>query len=130
MNRNQELENQSSVLSQHNPTRRMEFAVPAVNIHRRANEFLLEVDVPGTEKKDVDLTVEEGKLTITAHRAKNPREGMRLLHQEIERLDYRRVFDLDPSVDPEKITAQMDQGLLRVELHKAETYKPRKISIG
>jgi HSP20 family protein len=43
--------------------------------------------------------------------------------------DYRRVYELDPSIDTGKINARIEQGLLTVTLPKAETVKPRKIAV-
>jgi HSP20 family protein len=51
------------------------------------------------------------------------------VYRESRELDYRRVFELDPSIDSARITAKMEQGVLRLHLPKAESVKPRKISV-
>jgi HSP20 family protein len=51
------------------------------------------------------------------------------VYRESRALDYRRVFELDPSIDSTRITAKIEQGVLRLHLPKAESVKPRKISV-
>ncbi|HEY2341431.1 MAG TPA: Hsp20/alpha crystallin family protein, partial [Chthoniobacteraceae bacterium] len=52
-----------------------------------------------------------------------------LLYRESRTWDYRRAFELDPSIDASKISAKMEQGVLRLHLPKAESVKPRKIAV-
>jgi len=108
---------------------RLEYSTPAVNIRHDAEGFTLEVDMPGVAKNGVDITFDDGKLTLVGHRSQRPEPGNRL-HGESAARDYRRVFDLDPSIDPDRITASLNQGLLTVRLSKVEAAKPRKIAVG
>jgi HSP20 family protein len=52
-----------------------------------------------------------------------------LVYGESRPLDYRRVFELDPSIDAARITAKVEQGVLTLTLPKAESVKPRKIAV-
>jgi HSP20 family protein len=52
-----------------------------------------------------------------------------LLHRESRSENFRRAFELDPSIDAEKISAQIEQGVVRLTLPKAEQVKPRKIAV-
>jgi HSP20 family protein len=52
-----------------------------------------------------------------------------LIHRESRTEDFRRVFELDPSIDTSKISARIDQGFLTLTLPKAEQVKPRKIAV-
>jgi HSP20 family protein len=108
---------------------RVEYCTPAVNLRDDAEGFTLEVEMPGVAKSGVDLSFDEGKLTLVGHRAERSVPGTRL-HGESAARDYRRVFDLDPTIDPERITASLEQGLLTVHLPKVEAAKPRKIAVG
>ncbi|MCX7869240.1 MAG: Hsp20/alpha crystallin family protein [Terrimicrobiaceae bacterium] len=107
---------------------RVEFAVPRVNIHQDGEGYTLEVEMPGVAKSGVEVTFEDGKLTLVGHPAEGQPSG-RAVYRERALTGYRRVFDLDPSIDSEKITASIEQGLLKVRLHKAEAAKPRKITV-
>ena len=52
-----------------------------------------------------------------------------LLYRESRSLDYRRVFEIDSSIDTGKITAKIDQGVLKLHLPKSEAVKPRRIAV-
>jgi HSP20 family protein len=106
---------------------RIRYTTPAVAIYEDADGYTIEAEMPGVAKDGVQVTVENGELAFTG--AKTPRpEGTRL-YGEVARADYRRVFDLDPSVDAEQVTARMDQGVLVLRLPKAQDKKPRRIAI-
>lgn len=109
-------------------TRAIQYMSPAVDIHQDASGFVLEVELPGVGKSGVELTVEDGKLIIVGHRNREENEA-KSLHREISGWDYRRVFDLDPVIDPSSVQASMEHGLLRVHLQKAEAHQPRKIVV-
>jgi HSP20 family protein len=51
------------------------------------------------------------------------------VYRETRGFDYRRAFEIDPSIDTAKITAKIDQGVLTLTLPKAESVKPRKITV-
>lgn len=108
---------------------RLEYVIPAVNLHHDADGFTLEAEMPGVRKDGVEITYDDGKLTLTGHRAA-PAQAGSAVYTESTGQAYRRVFDLDLSVDADKITAAIDQGLLTVCLPKAEASKPRKIALG
>jgi HSP20 family protein len=90
--------------------------------------YTLEVEMPGVTKDGVDITVNEGKLLITGKRESLETTG-RTVYSERPSADYARVFELDPSIDTERISASIEQGLLTLKLHKAEAAKPRKITV-
>lgn len=101
---------------------------PRVNIHQDPDGYTLEVDMPGVGKSGVEVTFEDGKLALTGHRAPRAESG-NAIYRESTDADYRRVFDLDPSIDSSRIEASIEQGLLTVRLPKAESSKPRKIEV-
>jgi HSP20 family protein len=105
------------------------FVVPAVNIHQNADGYTLEVEMPGVAKGGVEVTFEDGKLTLVGRRT-DPEKTEGLVYRESAEADYRRVFDLDPSIDSSRIDATIEQGLLTVRLPKAESAKPRRIAVG
>jgi HSP20 family protein len=105
------------------------FATPLANIHETADGYLLEAEMPGVSKDGLEITVENGELSIVGHRGTAAEPG-RNVYRESRAWDYRRVFELDPSIDSGKITAKIDQGVLTLHLPKAEAVKPRKISVG
>ena len=101
---------------------------PDVNIFESNNEFVLEAEMPGVNKEGLEITLEGNVLTIVAHRS-DPALPGDPIYRESRPVDYRRVFELDPSVDGERINARVEQGLLTLTLPKAERVKPRKIAV-
>jgi len=107
---------------------RLEYVIPAMNLRHDADGFTLEVEMPGVRKDGLDISFDEGKLTLTGHRAVPAPVGS-AVYTESGGQAYRRVIDLDLSVEPDKISAKIDQGLLTLRLPKAEASKPRKITV-
>ncbi len=101
---------------------------PRSNLKHDAEGYTLKVEMPGVTKAGVDITVNEGKLLITGKRESVATNG-RTVYSERPAAHYSRVFELDPSIDTERISAGIEQGLLTVKLHKAEAAKPRKIAV-
>lgn len=107
---------------------RTTFLTPAANIHEDKDGYVLEAEMPGVNKEGLALTVENGELMILGRRQMRDLKGT-LLHRESRDADYRRVFELDPSIDANKITAKIDSGVLTLHLPKAEAVKPRQIKV-
>ena len=107
---------------------RQEFLTPLANIVETADGYLLEAEMPGVAKDGLEVTVENGELLIVGRRAKVEQTG-KAVYRESRTVDYRRSFELDPSIDAGKISAKMEQGILRLHLPKAESVKPRRIEV-
>jgi HSP20 family protein len=110
------------------PAERIRYVTPAVAIYADADGYTIEAEMPGVGKEGIHITVENGELVFTG--AKTPQPAGQRLYGETSRADYRRVFDLDPAVDTDHITARMDQGVLVLRLPKAQDKKPRRITVG
>lgn len=106
-----------------------QFIAPRVNIIDNVEDVLIEAELPGVAKDAVDIQVNNGELVVTGTRSTNGAVGTRHICER-PRANYRRVFTLTKAIDPEKIDASMENGLLRLRLQKAESVKPRKIAIG
>jgi HSP20 family protein len=101
---------------------------PRVDIYETDNELILFAEVPGVRPEDVDLHYEQGELTLRA-RVQPRSEGKRLLLQEYEEGDFYRAFNIHESIDASRIGAECKNGVLTVHLPKAESAKPRQISV-
>jgi len=110
-------------------TQRQTFVTPMASIQELPEGYLLEVEMPGVNKDGLEITIENGELTLVGHFVGAELKG-REIFRETRRVDYRRVFELDPSIDVEHVEAKIDQGLLKVRLSKAESVKPRRIEVG
>ena len=105
-----------------------QFVAPPASVIEAGDGYTLEVEMPGVSKDGLDISVENNELTITGQRSFPAVEGT-LIHHESRPENFRRTFDLDPSIDANKIGAKIDQGLVRLTLPKAEHVKPRKIAV-
>src|SRR5690348_1045379 len=105
-----------------------EFVAPEVNIFETKDGYVLQAEMPGVSKAGLEITVEGNELTITGHRELPPLSGESLF-RESHSGDFRRVFELDPAIDTTKVTAHMEQGILKLTLPKSERVKPRKIVV-
>jgi HSP20 family protein len=101
---------------------------PPVDIYETKDSYILCAEMPGVRKDGLEVTVEGSTLTMIGRRSEPTRDGT-VLHRESKAADYRRVFELDPTIDTGKIRARVEQGVVTVELPKAERVKPRKIKI-
>ncbi|MGQ9575197.1 MAG: Hsp20/alpha crystallin family protein [Thermoguttaceae bacterium] len=101
---------------------------PLVDILETDEELTVLADVPGASPEGIDVDFENGTLTIHARVA--PRdEGADFLVREYGVGDYYRTFEVNETIDPDKISAQYADGVLSVRLPKAEAAKPRKITV-
>lgn len=104
------------------------YLTPPCNIRETKDGYILEAEMPGVGKGGIDITVENNELVLYGRRTTTELKGDVVYH-ESRWLDYRRVFDLDPSIDTTKINAKIEQGLLTVLLPKTENVKPQKIKV-
>jgi len=110
--------------------REREFYVPPVNIMETDDQYVVEADLPGVTKDGLEITVEDNELTIIGRRNDfHEVPNAEVLYQETRPGNFRRVFELDPTIDTAKIGAKMQQGVLTLTLPKAEKVKPRKITV-
>jgi len=110
------------------PSRAPAWATPLATIREEKDAYLLELEMPGVSKDALEITVENNELTIIGHRRDVEPKGT-VVYRETRPIDFRRVFDLDPSIDAGRIAAKIDQGVVTVTLPKAEHVKPRKIEV-
>lgn len=104
--------------------------VPAVDIREEQGRFLVEADVPGVSPEDIDVTMENGVLSIRGerkHEAVSEKGGVRRVERS-QGMFYRR-FSLPDSADPDAIKARGSNGVLIIEIGKRETALPRRIPV-
>lgn len=106
----------------------------AVDVHEDDNHLYFEVELPGFAKEDVEITLEDSTLTITAERKVDKTSGedqpkRETLLSERRYTYFNRSFTLPPTVSSENVSAKLDSGVLFLTLSKKEETKPRKISV-
>lgn len=103
--------------------------LPPVDVIEDAEGITLLADLPGVAKDQLHLRVERDQLEIEAELQLPAVEGLQALHAEVTRQFYRRTFTLSKELDAERVTAEMNQGVLRVRIPKAEHAQPRRITV-
>jgi HSP20 family protein len=111
-----------------NGANRVNYLTPLANILETSDGYVLEAEMPGVNKDGLEITVENGELIILGRRDTYQSPGTQL-YGESRKADYRRAFEIDPSIDSARITAKIDHGILTLQLPKAEAVKPRKIMV-
>jgi len=110
------------------------FAPYAVDVREDADHIFVDAELPGFQKDQIDITLENQTLAITADRHEaeqesNGESGGYLL-KERRHTRFSRSFTLPPTVDESKVDAKLSDGVLRITLNKREESKPRKINVG
>lgn len=103
--------------------------VPPTDVIEDASGITLYADLPGVPKNKLTLQVEADTLTIEGEVALDLPEGMESSHAEVNLPRYRRVFTLSRELDSSKVSAEFNQGVLKLRIPKAEHAQPRRIEI-
>ena len=106
---------------------------PAADLFETSDEFVLEMELPGFDSNDIEVTVERGILTVTGRRTAEveSEDGERVNYHVRERSfdRFSRSFSLPQSVNADDVDAQYTNGILRVTLPKVAEAKPRQIAV-
>jgi HSP20 family protein len=100
---------------------------PRVDVLETENEFLVVADMPGVKSEDVDIRFEKGELTVHGRRVR--RGNTEPAHREYEATDYHRAFGVAETIAADRISAELKNGVLIVQLPKVEAVKPKKIAV-
>jgi len=106
--------------------------VPAMNIHEKGNEFVIDVAVPGYKEDEIDIEVGDDYLTLKGEKQKEAEDKDKKFHRkEFAYGSFERTVAFPVLVDDEKVTADLSDGTLRIVIPKKEPVKPkvRKIKV-
>jgi HSP20 family protein len=103
---------------------------PSVDIFETEKELVLTAEVPGIDEKDIEIKIEENTLSLKGER-KFEKETKEENYHRIERSygSFYRAFTLPNSIDPEKIRATHENGVLKITMPKRDELQPRKVKI-
>lgn len=102
---------------------------PSIGLFDRGSELVVRAEVPGLSNDDLDLTVDQGMLTLRGERKVDVPEGYSVHRQERGSIKFARSFSLPCKVDAEKTTANLKHGVLTLVLPKAPEDQPRQIAV-
>jgi HSP20 family molecular chaperone IbpA len=114
---------------QHRPADLGPTVKPAYEVKETPEAFGVTVYLPGVAKEGLDLTAEENAIRIVGRRAWKQPEGWTSLYRESADVPFELILAHDNTVVPDRIAAELRDGVLRISLPKQEAVKPRKIAI-
>jgi HSP20 family protein len=101
-----------------------------MDLYKVGDHYVLTADLPGVDPGSVDVNVDNGTLTVTAHRTAQPAEdAVQWLANERFFGTYRRQLSLGEGIDPSAIAATYENGVLSITIPVAERAKPRRIEV-
>jgi len=106
------------------------YFVPNTDIFETEDALVVVMEIPGVEKKDVEINLENDSLRVEARIDYGKYEGLDPLYTEYNVGHFTRAFALSNQIDRAKIGAELDNGVLTLTLKKAKEAMPRRITIG
>ena len=107
------------------------FRTPLANIHETDKTYNITAELPGINKGDIELTIQDGVLEIkgeTEEEKKEEKEGQ-LIRREYRSSKYYRAFNLPEHIDDDKIEANLEKGILNINIPKVEPKEPERKKI-
>jgi HSP20 family protein len=104
--------------------------LPSIDVSETDKQIHVRAELPGIEPKDVDVSVSEDRLVISGEKKCEKEEsGEGWTHRESHYGSFSRAIPLPEAVDPAKVTARYDKGVLAIELTKSPTSTSRKVPV-
>ena len=102
-------------------------AYPKVNVYEYEDKVGIVAEIPGLDKKQLDVEVEDGVLTISGDKHNTfENDGAKVLRRELKQSSFKRSFELGEQLDGGNIAASFKDGVLSVSIPKIEPEKPKK----
>jgi HSP20 family protein len=103
---------------------------PLINLTEDKNRYFIRAELPGVKGDDIDIQVTANNLSISGERKiAAEEEGARFHRREREAGSFSRMIGLPGDIDPDKVDAKLENGILTVEVSKAEAAKPKQITV-
>ena len=101
-------------------------AYPKVNVYEYDDKIGIVAEIPGLDKKNVTVDVEDGVLTISGDKHGFDSDGGKCITRELKQSSFKRSFNLGEHLDGESVSAQFKDGMLSISVPKTEPEKPKK----
>lgn len=125
MNEQQDLTIREEQLGERKP--QITVIAPLVDIVENDQEILLYADMPGVDRKDISINIDNGRLSLSGVREVKPVGAINW--EEFSDIEYRRTFSVPQTIDVSAVNAELKDGVLLLHLPKSEAAKPRQIEI-
>jgi HSP20 family protein len=106
------------------------YFVPAADIYETDNALMVLLEMPGVERKEISISLEDNTLSVEGKIDFSKYQGMEPVYTEYPVGDFTRSFNLSQKIDQSGIEAQLQDGVLTLTLPKVKEAQPRQISIG
>jgi HSP20 family protein len=103
--------------------------MPLADVHETPEAFVVHLDMPGTTREGIAVTIERGELTVRGTVQPYHAEGSSLIYRELRPATYLRVFTIGRDVDAASVDAVYEHGVLTLKLLKREEVKPKEIVV-
>ena len=103
--------------------------MPPVDVVEDASGITLYADLPGVPKDKLSVRIDGESLVIEGEIALEMPKNLEATHVEVSLPRYRRVFTLSKELDPERLSAELKHGVLKLQIQKAEHAKPKRVEI-
>jgi HSP20 family protein len=110
-------------------TRPLRAFLPNADIFETEETLTVVLEMPGVDRNNIDVNVDNGVLTVEGRIDFNKYEGLQPVYSEYNIGPFRRIFRISSQIDQDKIKAEMDNGVITLTLPKAEEAKPRRIEV-
>ena len=105
-------------------------AYPKVNVYEYDDKVGIVAEIPGLNKKQLEVSVEDGVLTISGDKhSAFENDGAKVLRRELKQSSFKRQFELGDLLDGENISANFKDGILSVEVPKLEQEQPKRHTV-
>lgn len=123
------VQNKKELTSKEEKTVPSRYYIPNTDIYETDDALTVVMEVPGVEKKDVSVNLENDVLRVEGRIDFSKYEGLEPVYAEYNVGHYARAFTLSSKVDRDQISAELNDGVLTLTLKKAQEAKPRSIAI-
>jgi HSP20 family protein len=125
-----EVQEKKELVTQQEKTVPARFYVPQTDIFETQDTLVVVMEVPGVEKKDIDINLESDTVRVEARIDYGKYDGLEPLYAEYNVGHFVRAFTLSDKIDRDGISAELDNGVLTLTLKKATEAQPRRIAVG
>lgn len=125
-----EVKEKKEVVSKEEKTVPARYFLPTTDIYETDTALTVVMEMPGVEKKDIDVNLENDTLRVEGRIDFSKYEGFEPLYTEYNVGHFARAFTLSRKIDQQQIGAQLEDGVLTLTLPKAKEAQPRRIAIG
>jgi HSP20 family protein len=124
-----EVQEKKELVSKEEKTVPARYYVPNCDIYETEDALTVVMEVPGAEKKDIDVHLENDVLRVEGRIDFGKYEGLEPLYTEYNVGHFARTFTLSSKIDQQQISAQLEDGVITLTLKKAHEAAPRRIAI-